>query len=255
MQENDAYVDEDLESNKITDDDMKEMLQKWLARDEEENVIEEFLCSLDNFSHPLEETPSITMSQINQLIQIMEEIHYSQTEEQTEEELVSGSSCRKMEGRNVNWTVAQPPRRLPSRPSEEMDSEFFVTVATEDFKCPEPVSSEEVVFKAPVPFARKKLDLSIYTFDEPDDDHINEEASDELIKAADEDYKYGEEFAKKLNHMKRRPKLRTTKSKEERSLAKLTKKLSSSRNPLKRTHWNSGKRSRGRYRRKKVTLL
>lgn len=111
------------------------------------------------------------------------------------------------------------------------------------------------MFQASVHFARKKLDLSIYTFDEPDDDHINEEANGNLKEAVDEEYTFSDEFARKPDPTKHRSKLKKVKSKEERLLAKRTKKLSSSRNPLKRTHGNSRKRSRGRYRRKKITLL
>jgi hypothetical protein len=124
-----------------------------------------------------------------------------------------------------------------------------------DFNISNESVSSKGVFKASVPFARKRLDLSIYTFDDPDDDDIIEEASNDLIEVVDEDYTDGEDSVKNSNHTKHRPKLKKVKSKEERSHLKLTKKLSSSINPLKHTHWNSGKRSRGWYRRKKVTPL
>jgi hypothetical protein len=97
------------------------------------------------------------------------------------------------------------------------------------------------------PFAKRKLDLSIYTFEEPEVEYIGIEARDMLTAADRCDDKAGEEFVNPKSG-KRRPKLRRVKSKEERSHSKQTRKLSSSKSPLKQTHWNSGKRSRGRNR-------
>jgi hypothetical protein len=170
--------------------------------------------------------------------------------EQSEEDTVSESSRRKLEGSSNNQSADQPLGRLTGRPMEELDSGPPATVSIDDFKHPEPVVSEVAVPKARVPFARRKLDLSIYAFDEPDDDDIIVEVSDVLIEAADDENTDGNEFARKPDYSKHRPRLRKVKSKEERSRLNQTKRLSSSISPLKRTHWNSGKRSRWRYRRK-----
>jgi hypothetical protein len=226
--------------------------KEWLTEEEEEEEEElrqkKFWENLKDLSQIPKEQPLQSMPETSQE-------DFRETTALTEEATEPGSCCRKLEGKIVIKTASQQLGRLASRPTVDSEGKFYVSDSTEDRKDPEPLQTEKGVIKARVPFARKRLDLSIYTFDEPCDDDIIEEASDDLIEVAKEDYTDGEESMKKANKKKRRCKLKKAKSKEERSLAKLLKKLSSSLNPLKRTHWNSGKRSRGWYRRKKVTLL
>ena len=123
---------------------------------------------------------------------------------------------------------------------------------------------EEVVPKFRVPFGRKRLDLGIFTFDEPPtepmEDRIQEESPIEDHKESwsnssrwesvwVKDDAHEEEAPRieilKTNHQKKRLKLKKTKNKLKRIQAIITKRLSSSLSPLKRTHWNNGKRSRG----------
>jgi len=171
------------------------------------------------------------------------------TELHTTEETVCANCCKKLEVSSATQTATELLGRLPSRPNEVFEDEVETSVSTEEIDDHEPVGLKILVLKPRVPFARKRLDLSIYTFDEPDDEHIIEEARDTLTAedACEEEYNDGKKFVR-IKFQKRRSKLKRVKSKEERSHSKQTKKLSSSKRPLKCTHWNSGKRSRGRNR-------
>jgi hypothetical protein len=109
---------------------------------------------------------------------------------------------------------------------------------------------------------RKSLDLSLFTFEEPIinqsfDDNVNINKFEDIIeeeKLRREEWNEiicenlfeddDEEFVRRrMNHRRRR--LRRRKTKMERGLAKLTKRLSSTNSPVKRTHWNDGDRARG----------
>ena len=180
------------------------------------------------------------------MLNSMKESQETLTDQQKDEETEVESCCKKLESIKVDQTASQPLGRLPSRPTVESDTQFFVSDSTEENKDPKPIEFDKVVFETLVPFARKRTYLSIYTFDKPSDDDIGEEVKDTLIYkvSSEEEYNAGKESCKKTSHMKRRFKLRKAKSKEECSIAKLTKKLRSSKRPLKCTHWNSDKRSR-----------
>jgi hypothetical protein len=123
---------------------------------------------------------------------------------------------------------------------------------------------EEVVLKSKVPFERKRLDLSIYTFDEPPMERMEDQLQEEFQREDPNKYwsnpgrracmwvigeAYEEEVPRmrilKTKHHKNRLKLKKVKNKLKRMKAKITKMLSSSISPLKRTHWNNDKRSRG----------
>jgi hypothetical protein len=182
-------------------------------------------------------------------LESMKRTHKTPIELHTEEETTCENCWKKLSASRKKETAAQPLRRLASRPSGDSDSEVETSISTEPIDDPEPICLESLVFKPRVPFARKRLDLSIYTFEESDDEHIFEEARNTVTKdaACEKEYKDGEKFVR-TKFREHRPKLKRVKSKEERSHSKQTKKLSSSKRPLKRTHWNSGKRSRGRNR-------
>jgi len=111
------------------------------------------------------------------------------------------------------------------------------------------------------PFERKSLDLSIFKFDEQlddnlFDDNVNVEIFGEIIEEKnlcfDQEIEVvweklfedeNDKFWKKRENRRRR--LRRVKTKLERGLAKMTKRLSSTKSSLKRTHWNDGDRARG----------
>jgi hypothetical protein len=177
------------------------------------------------------------------------------TELHTEEEATCQNCWRKLEVSRGDQTASQPSPRPAGRPSEDFEDEPDTSASTRKIDDPEPEKVERIVLKPRVPFARKRLDLSIYTFDEPDDEHIIKEARDigTAEDKCEEEYNDGEKFVR-TKFRKHRPKLKRVKSKEERSHSKQTKKPSSSKRPLKRTHWNSGKRSRGRNRNTKVSI-
>ena len=209
--------------------------KEWLTEEDKEELRQRsFWENLNDLSQFPEEQPLQSTSETSQE-------DFRETTVHIEDPTMTKCSSRKMEGKTVNWTADQPSNRLPSRPSENMNSEICVTDSMVEFNHTEPIIVQEAVFKTPVPFARRKFDLSIYTFDDPDDDDIIEDVSNDLIEAADEDYTDGEDSVKKSNHTKHIPKLKKVKSKAERSHLKLTKNLSSFINPLKRKHWNSGK--------------
>ena len=118
---------------------------------------------------------------------------------------------------------------------------------------------EEAVSISRTPFGRKPLDLSIFTFKdtipmENVDHSFKENCEDELKLLSDQlrgttiDLHCDEILENKRCENNRRRRMRKTKNKKERMKDKLTKRLSSLNSPLKRTHWESGKRSRGRYR-------
>jgi hypothetical protein len=146
-------------------------------------------------------------------------------------------------------TIVETMKEKPQEtPNEEIVEEIIQE--TMDFQ-------EEVVPEFRVPFERKRLDLSIFTFDEPPMEHMEDKIQEEeylsipsgcaCIWVRDEAHE--EEAPRtrflKTNHQRDRLKLKKTKNKLERLQAKITKRLCSSRSPLKRKHWNSGKRSRG----------
>jgi hypothetical protein len=115
------------------------------------------------------------------------------------------------------------------------------------------------------PFERKPLDLSLFTFEEPIidksfDDNVNVNTFEDIIeeeKVCFEEWNEincenlfeddEEKFVRRRRKLKRR-RLRRRKTKMERGLSKMTRRLISTKSPLKRTHWNDGKRSRGRNR-------
>jgi hypothetical protein len=122
-------------------------------------------------------------------------------------------------------------------------------------------SLEHVEKIARTPFGRKPIDLSVFTFDEPTNNHSFEDnVSNQDFEKIFEDKQlfcdewgevicenlFGEddeEFVRRRKKIRRR--LRRRKTKMERGLAKMTKRLSSTKSSLKRTHWNDGKRARG----------
>ena len=111
--------------------------------------------------------------------------------------------------------------QLASRPYEDSDSKVETSASTELIDDPEPICLESLVLKPRVPFARKRLDLSIYTFDESDDEHIIEEARNTLTDdaACEEEYNDDKKIMR-TKFQKRRPKPRRVKSKGERSHSK-----------------------------------
>jgi len=224
--------------NEVDLNPVHEVFKEWLTGEEEEELQQKkFWENLKDLSQFPEEQP---------LQSITESVH-DESRETTmfiTEPTVPGSCYRKLEDSYVAWTAGQPSGRPASRPNKDSDPEIFVRDSLKDSQHPEPVIDKEIVIKARVPFTRRRMDLSIYTFDDSDDDDINEEAREDLT-AADKEYKDGEDFMKQTNQKKHRCKLRKVRSKAERSHMTLTKKLSSAISPLKRTHWNSGKRSRG----------
>jgi len=174
------------------------------------------------------------------------------TELHTAEEIAFEECWKKLGAIRGERSATQPMDRPGSRPQMDSDREFSLDDFTEKFDDFEPARLEISVLIPRVPFARKRFDLSIYTFDEPEEEHIKEEARDMLTAdKCEEEYNDGAKFVR-TKFRKRRPRLKRVKSKEERSHSKQTKKLSSSKRPLKQTHWNSGKRSRGRNRGKCV---
>jgi hypothetical protein len=124
------------------------------------------------------------------------------------------------------------------------------------------------------PFERKTLDLNIFTFeDKPNDKKFNHNVNEKIcgeiiedeikifiedewktvrIKSLSNDNSFvlddGEDESNLKKRKKRRRRVRTVKNKMERGRAKMTKRLSSTKSPLRRTHWNDGKRARGRNR-------
>jgi len=111
------------------------------------------------------------------------------------------------------------------------------------------------------PFERKPLDLSLFTFeeliiDQSFDDNVNinkfekeekpccEEWNEIICENLFEDNSEEEGTPKKRENRRRR--MRRRKTKMERGLSKMTRRLISTKSPLKRTHWNDGKRARGR---------
>ena len=167
----------------------------------------------------------------------------------TEEETTVENYCEKTEDSRVTWMAGQPSNGQPAVPEGSYEGKLKSSDSTEKMDEPEPIYLEIPVLKPRVPFARKRLDLSVYTFEEPKDEHNVDEARDiwTTADACEGEYKDGEEFVNQKTRKHRR-KLKRVKSKEERSHSKQTRKLSSSKRPLKQTHWNSGKRSRGRNR-------
>jgi hypothetical protein len=118
---------------------------------------------------------------------------------------------------------------------------------------------EKIVSIPKTPFGRKPLDLSIFTFEdttlmESVELSFKESCDDELKLLSDQlrgttiDLNHEKILRNERRKNNRRRRMRKTKSKKERMNAKLTKRLSSLNSPLKRTHWESGKRSRGRFR-------
>jgi hypothetical protein len=144
---------------------------------------------------------------------------------------------------------------------------------------------DELIHKPRVPFGNVALDLAIFTFDEPlaktylvVNNQTSEEGNDEgpiwddevivkiqfpnskeeiledklsvnnkILENTTLEFHQAKEVVEKNNEKSRRGMNRTrkTKDKNERMAAKLTKRLSSSNSPLKRTRWNDGKRARG----------
>ena len=112
------------------------------------------------------------------------------------------------------------------------------------------------------PFERKPLDLSIFTFDEQlndnfFNDNVNANEFEKIIEDENlcfEDWNevvcenlFGEddeEFFRKRKR-KRLRRIRRVKNKMERGRSKITRRLSSTKSPLKRTHWNDGEQARG----------
>ena len=120
------------------------------------------------------------------------------TELHTTEEKVCANCCKKLEVSSATQTATELLGRLPSRPNEVFEDEVETSYPKEKSYDPEPVSLEILVLKPRAPFARKRLDLSIYTFEEPDDEHIIEEARSTLTEDAtcEEEYKDDKKFVR-----------------------------------------------------------
>jgi hypothetical protein len=144
------------------------------------------------------------------------------------------------------------------------------------------LSLKHVEKNVKTPFGRKPLDLSIYTFDEHFDDNffddnVNTKIFGDITKVEskffiEDEWKHvggnslseqksfvlgdGENERDLKKRGKHRRRLRKRKNKLERGRSKMTRRLSSTKSPLKRTHWNDGKRARGfRPREIKVWIL
>ena len=121
-------------------------------------------------------------------------------------------------------------------------------------------SSKDVEKIVRTPFERKPLDLSIFTFDEQlNDIFFNDTVNaNEFEKIIEDEHLYFEEWSKVVcenlfgeddeefvrKRKKIRKRVRRVKNKLERGCAKMTKRLSSTKSSLKRTHWNDGKQVR-----------
>ena len=113
----------------------------------------------------------------------------------TAEEIAFEEFWKKLVARKAAESAGRPISRPMGRPHDEDGIDFSLGNSTEKFDEFEPAVLEISVVKPRVPFARKRFDLSIYTFDEPEDEHIEEEARDMLtVDTCEEEYTDGAKF-------------------------------------------------------------
>ena len=156
----------------------------------------------------------------------------------------------------------QPTFQLDNRPLIEPELLFVPELPLDLPASSEEPEFEKVILKTRVPFERKRLDLSIYTFDETPIEQSFEEtlldASSSFYNfkylsedigcvslqvedafphdAADDEMICCMKSSNMTNQKEHRPKLKKTKNKVDRLNEKLIKRLSTSKFSLKRTH-------------------
>ena len=70
--------------------------------------------------------------------------------------------------------ATQASERLASHPTEDLEAHIQTIESPTHIKEQDPIYIEKVVLNPRIPFAKKRLDLSIYTFDEPPIEQLEE---------------------------------------------------------------------------------